>query len=112
MEPTVVIDWHVHAAEAEFFERYPHYTDTFRDYWEPFVRLYGVDIFKTMNQPLHAKLRLLDEAGVDRAVFIGLDLLPHPGFRIPLEYIAGLQAAHPARVEGLPTWESPPGIDQ
>jgi hypothetical protein len=24
----MVIDWHIHAGEAEFFERYPHYMDT------------------------------------------------------------------------------------
>lgn len=108
----MVIDWHVHAAEAEFFERYPHYTDTFRDYWEPFVRLYNVDIFKTMNQPLDAKLRLLDEAGVDRAVFIGLDLLPHRDFRIPIEYMAWLEAQHPARITAFPAVNPQRGIEQ
>jgi hypothetical protein len=39
----MIIDWHVHAGEAEFFERYPGYTDAFKKFWEPFIRLYGID---------------------------------------------------------------------
>jgi hypothetical protein len=58
----MVIDWHIHAEEAEFFERYPHYMDTFKKFWEPFVRLYHIDMFKMMNpaarsQAAHAHRR-------------------------------------------------------
>ena len=53
----MVIDWHVHAGEAEFFERYPKYVDTFKKFWEPFIRLYHIDMFKMMNQSLDAKLK-------------------------------------------------------
>jgi hypothetical protein len=28
----MVIDWHIHAGEAEFFERYPKYVDTFKKF--------------------------------------------------------------------------------
>ena len=87
----MVIDWHVHAGEAEFFERYPKYVDTFKKFWEPFIRLYHIDMFKMMNQSLDAKLRMLADAGVDRAVFIGLDLAPDFDFKIPIEYLAELQ---------------------
>jgi predicted TIM-barrel fold metal-dependent hydrolase len=106
----VVIDWHVHAGEAEFFERYPHYADSFRKFWEPFVRLYNVDIFKTMNQPLESKLRMLQDAGVDRAVFIGLDLAPDFDFRIPIEYLAELERRHPERIIGFPALNPKKGI--
>ncbi len=107
----MVIDWHVHAGEAEFFERYPHYTDVFKDFWEPFIRLYGVDIFKTMNQPLDAKLRMLQEAGVDRAVFIGLDLIPDYDFKIPIEYMAELQKRHSDRIVAFPAINPKKGIE-
>lgn len=98
----MVIDWHVHAGEAEFFERYPGYTDVFKKFWEPFIRLYGIDIFTVMNQPLEAKLRMLQEAGVDRAVFIGLDLRPDYDFRIPIEYLADLERQSSGRIIAFP----------
>ena len=107
----MIIDWHVHAAEAEFFERYPGYTDAFREFWEPFVRLYDVDIFKTMNQPVDSKLRMLEDAGVDRSVFIGLDLRPDHDFRIPIEYMAGLQRQHPDRVIAFPALNPKPSVE-
>ena len=108
----MVIDWHVHAAEAEFFERYPGYTDVFRNYWEPFIRLYNVDIFKTMNQPLETKLKLLENAGVDRAVFIGLDLIPHHDFLIPIEYMAWLEQQHPDKIIAFPAINPGTGVER
>jgi predicted TIM-barrel fold metal-dependent hydrolase len=107
----MVIDWHVHAGEAEFFERYPGYTDAFREFWGPFIRLYNVDIFKTMNQPLEAKLRMLQDAGVDRGVFIGLDLRPDYDFRIPIEYMAELERRHPGRIIAFPALNPKPSVE-
>jgi len=106
----MIIDWHVHAGEAEFFERYPHYTDAFKRFWEPFVRLYGFDVFKVMNQPLGDKLRMLKGAGVDRAVFIGLDLLPDFDFKIPIDYLAELQRQHP-EIIAFPAINPKKGLD-
>jgi uncharacterized protein len=107
----VVIDWHVHAGEAEFFENYPHYTDVFKKFWEPFIRLYHIDIFKTMNQSLAAKLEMLAGAGIDRAVFIGLDLAPDFDFKIPIEYLAGLERKHPDRIVAFPALNPKKGLE-
>jgi predicted TIM-barrel fold metal-dependent hydrolase len=107
----MIIDWHVHAGEAEFFERYPHYTDVFKEFWEPFIRLYGVDIFKTMNQPLDAKLGMLRDAGVDVAVFIGLDLIPDYDFKIPIEYMAALEKQYPDRIIAFPAINPKKGLE-
>jgi predicted TIM-barrel fold metal-dependent hydrolase len=107
----VIIDWHVHAGEAEFFERYPQYADSFKAFWEPFVRLYGVDMFRTMNTPLDDKLRMLTEAGVDRAVFIGLDMMPDFDFKIPIEYLAGLEKQHPDRITAFPAINPKKGLE-
>lgn len=107
----MVIDWHVHAGEAEFFERYPKYVDTFRKFWEPFVKLYHIDMYTMMNQPLDAKLKMLSEAGVDRAVFIGLDLAPDFDFKIPIEYLAELQRKHPDRITAFPAMNPKKGIE-
>jgi uncharacterized protein len=107
----MVIDWHVHAGEAELFERYPQYMDTFKKFWEPFIRLYHIDMFKTMNQPLEAKLQMLDEAGVDRAVFIGLDMAPDFDFKIPIEYLAELQRKYPDKITAFPALNPKKGID-
>lgn len=107
----MVIDWHVHAGEAEFFERYPKYVDTFRKFWEPFVRLYHIDMYKMMNQPLDAKLKMLSEAGVDRGVFIGLDLAPDFDFKIPIEYLAELERKHPDRITAFPAMNPKKGIE-
>jgi predicted TIM-barrel fold metal-dependent hydrolase len=107
----MVIDWHVHAGEAEFFERYPKYVDTFRKFWEPFIRLYHIDMYKMMNQPLDAKLAMLAEAGVDHAVFIGLDLAPDFDFKIPIEYLAGLQRQHPGKITAFPALNPKKGLE-
>jgi hypothetical protein len=107
----MVIDWHIHAGEAEFFERYPKYMDSFRKFWEPFVRLYHIDMFKMMNQPLDAKLRMLGEAGVDRAVFIGLDLAPDFDFKIPIEYLVELQRKHPDTITAFPALNPKKGLE-
>jgi predicted TIM-barrel fold metal-dependent hydrolase len=107
----MIVDWHVRAGEAEFFDRYPHYADTFRQFWEPFVRLYGVDIFKMMNQPLEDKLQMLGAAGIDLAVFIGLDLLPDWDFRIPIDYLATLQDRHPDRIVAFPAINPKKGVE-
>ena len=106
----MVIDWHVHAGEAELFERYPQYMDTFKKFWEPFIRLYHIDMFKTMNQPLEAKLQMLDDAGVDRAVFIGLDMAPDFDFKIPIEYLAELQRRYPDKITAFPALNPKKGI--
>jgi hypothetical protein len=106
----MVIDWHVHAGEAEFFERYPQYMDSFKKFWEPFVRLYHIDMFKMMNQPLEAKLRMLADAGVDRAVFIGLDLAPDFDFKIPIAYLAELQRTHPETITAFPALNPKKGL--
>ena len=110
-ELTVVIDWHVHAGEAEFFERYPKYVDTFRKFWEPFIRLYHIDMYKMMNQPLDAKLAMLAQAGVDHAVFIGLDLAPDFDFKIPIEYLAELQRKHPDKITAFPALNPKKGLE-
>jgi predicted TIM-barrel fold metal-dependent hydrolase len=107
----MVIDWHVHAGEAEFFERYPKYVDTFRKFWEPFIRLYHIDMYKMMNQPLDAKLAMLAQAGVDRAVFIGLDLAPDFDFKIPIEYLAELQRKHPDKITAFPALNPKKGLE-
>lgn len=107
----MVIDWHVHAGEAEFFERYPKYMDSFQKFWEPFIRLYHIDMFKMMNQSLDGKLRMLKEAGIDRSVFIGLDLAPDFDFKIPIEYLAELQRKHPDEITAFPALNPKKGID-
>ena len=107
----MVIDWHVHAGEAEFFERYPKYMDSFRKFWEPFIRLYHIDMFKMMNQSLDSKLKMLKDAGVDRAVFIGLDLAPDFDFKIPIDYLAELQKKYPDQITAFPALNPKKGID-
>lgn len=107
----MVIDWHVHAGEAEFFERYPKYMDSFRKFWEPFIRLYHIDMFKMMNQSLDAKLKMLKDAGIDRGVFIGLDLAPDFDFKIPIEYLAELQRKHPNEITAFPALNPKKGIE-
>jgi predicted TIM-barrel fold metal-dependent hydrolase len=107
----MVIDWHIHAGEAEFFERYPQYMDSFRKFWEPFVKLYHIDMFKMMNQPLEAKLKMLAEAGVDRAVFIGLDLAPDFDFKIPIDYLAELERRYPTTITAFPALNPKKGLE-
>jgi predicted TIM-barrel fold metal-dependent hydrolase len=107
----MVIDWHVHAGEAELFERYPKYVDTFKKFWEPFIRLYHIDMFKMMNQSLDAKLKMLADAGVDRAVFIGLDLAPDFDFKIPIEYLAELQRKNPDKITAFPALNPKKGLE-
>jgi hypothetical protein len=107
----MVIDWHVHAGEAEFFERYPAYADVFRKFWEPFIRLYHFDVFKMMNQPLGDKLAMLGEAGVDLAVFIGLDLAPDFEFKIPIDYLAELERKNPGRIVAFPALNPKKGLE-
>jgi predicted TIM-barrel fold metal-dependent hydrolase len=98
----MIIDWHVHAGEAEFFERYPKYMDSFRRFWEPFIRLYHIDMFAMMNQSIDARLKMLAQAGVDRSVFIGLDLAPDFDFKIPIEYLAELERRYPDKITAFP----------
>jgi len=107
----MIVDWHVHAGEGELFERYPAYADAFRAFWDPFTRLYGVDVFKPMNQPLESKLQMLREAGVDLAVFIGLDLIPDFDFKIPIEYLAELEKRHPGRIVAFPAINPKKGLE-
>ena len=107
----MVIDWHIHAGEAEFFERYPQYMDSFRKFWEPFVKLYHIDMLKMMNQPLEAKLKMLAEAGVDRAVFIGLDLAPDFDFKIPIDYLAELERRYPTTITAFPALNPKKGLE-
>src|SRR5262245_62427605 len=107
----MIIDWHVHAVEAEFFERYPKYVDTFKKFWEPFIRLYHIDMLKMMKQSLDAKLKMLADASVDRAVFIGLDLAPDFDFKIPIQYLAELQRKNPDRITSFPALNQKKGLE-
>jgi uncharacterized protein len=107
----MIVDWHVHAGEAEFFERYPKYMDAFKRFWEPFIRLYHVDMFKMMNQSIDAKLKMLAEAGVDRSVFIGLDLAPDFDFKIPIEYLAELERRYPDKITAFPALNPKKGLE-
>jgi hypothetical protein len=49
---------------------------------------------------------MLDDAGVDRGVFIGLDLAPDFDFKIPIEYLAELEQKHPNRITAFPALNS------
>ncbi|MBI2370713.1 MAG: amidohydrolase [Deltaproteobacteria bacterium] len=112
MDRYFVLDWHVHAGEAEFFERYPHYADSFRAFWQPFAEQYGVDIFGTMNISLADKVKMVQAAGVDRAVLIGLDFEPDFPFKFPLEYLAGLEKQHPDVITAFPCLNPKKGVER
>jgi predicted TIM-barrel fold metal-dependent hydrolase len=68
-------------------------------------------MFKMMNQSLDAKLKMLKDAGIDRGVFIGLDLAPDFDFKIPIEYLAELQRKHPNEITAFPALNPKKGID-
>lgn len=97
-----VVDFHIHAGELEFFDRYPKYREPYFQFNQPFVTQYGADLSSVTDRPLEAKVRMLREAGVDRAVFIGLDVEPDYPFKFPVEYMAWLEKQYPDFIISFP----------
>lgn len=107
-----VIDWHIHAIEAEYFEKYPQYDKPFWEWEQPFIRKYGEQLISKIKIPLSEKIQLFKKGGIDRAVFIGLDLYPYFDFKVPIEYMAWLEKRYPDYITSIPCLNPARGIEQ
>ena len=107
-----VIDWHIHAIEAEYFDRYPQYDKPFWEWESPFVRKYGEQLIQKIKMPLSEKIEMFRKGGIDRAGFIGLDLYPFFDFKVPIEYMAWLEKEYPDFITSFPCLNPARGIEE